>query len=67
MVLEGRIRIQRWGASPEEAAAGDTIAISPGEKHWHGAAPGGIGVHIAMNVDAATEWLEEVSDEQYRG
>jgi quercetin dioxygenase-like cupin family protein len=67
MIVEGRIRIQRWGEPPEDAAAGDTIVISPGEKHWHGAAPGGIGIHIAVNVDAATEWLEEVSDEQSRG
>jgi len=67
MVVEGCIRVQRWGEPAEEAVAGDTIVIPPGGKHWHGAAPGGIGVHIAVNVDAATEWLEAVSDEQYRG
>jgi quercetin dioxygenase-like cupin family protein len=47
-------------------SAGDTVMIGPGEKHWHGAAPGGIGTHLAVNVDAATDWLEPVSDAQYR-
>ena len=27
----------------------------------------GAGVHLAVNVDATTEWLEPVSDEQYGG
>lgn len=66
MILEGRVRIQRWGEPPDEVGAGDAVMIAPGEKHWHGAAPGGPGVHVAVNVDAATEWLEPVSDEEYR-
>ena len=39
--------------------------IAPEEKHWHGAAPGQRGVHLAVNVDVMTEWLESVSDEDY--
>jgi quercetin dioxygenase-like cupin family protein len=65
MILDGRVRIQRWGEPPQEVAAGDAVVIGPGEKHWHGAAPGGPGVHLAINVHFTTEWHEAVSDEQY--
>ena len=63
LILAGRVRIQRWGEPPHDVVAGDAVLISPGEKHWHGAAPGGPGVHIAVNVKVTTEWLEPVSDE----
>jgi quercetin dioxygenase-like cupin family protein len=66
LVLEGRVRVQRWGEAAHIVAAGDVVVIAPGEKHWHGAAPGGPGVHLAVNVDVTTEWLEPVSDEQYQ-
>jgi quercetin dioxygenase-like cupin family protein len=66
LIIEGCIRIQKWGEVPREAATGDVVMIAPGEKHWHGAAPGERGVHLAVNVNATTEWLEPVSDEEYR-
>src|SRR5262245_16835392 len=66
-VIDGDIRIQKWGEPPQEAGVGDAIVIPPGEKHWHGAAPGRTGAHLAINVNAKTEWLEPVSDAQYRG
>ena len=65
LVMEGRIRIQKAGEAPEEIGAGDAVVIAPGEKHWHGAAPGASGVHVAINVNATTEWLEPVSEEEY--
>ncbi len=65
-VVEGRIRIQREGHPAEDASEGDAIVIPPGEKHWHGATPGSRGVHIAVNINATTEWLEKVSDADYR-
>ncbi len=65
LIVEGRIRIQKWGEAPQEVGAGDAVMIAPGEKHWHGAAPAARGVHLAVNVDATTEWLEPVSEEQY--
>jgi quercetin dioxygenase-like cupin family protein len=64
MITEGRIRIQRWGEDAQDAGPGDAVVIAAGEKHWHGAAPGSRGVHLAINIDAATEWLEPVTDEQ---
>ncbi len=65
LVVDGGIRVQRWGAQAEDVEAGDAVLIAPGEKHWHGAVPGVRGVHLAINVDAATEWLEPVTDDQY--
>ena len=65
LITEGRIRTQKWGEASQEVSAGDTVMIAPGEKHWHGAAPGQSGVHIAVNVDVMTEWLESVSDDDY--
>lgn len=38
---------------------GDVVVIDPDEEHWHGAAPGGGGAHLAINVGAETTWLGE--------
>lgn len=37
---------------------GDVVVIGPGEEHWHGAAPGSGGEHLAINVGSETTWLE---------
>jgi 4-carboxymuconolactone decarboxylase len=60
LVVDGRIRVQAWGGPPADVEAGDAVVIPPGEKHWHGAAPGSRGTHLAVNVNAETEWLEIV-------
>jgi quercetin dioxygenase-like cupin family protein len=60
---------QRWGGPVEEIRPGDVVWISPGEKHWHGASPATAMTHIAIQekLDGKTvDWLEHVSDEQYR-
>lgn len=67
LIIEGRVRVQTWGEAPLEAEEGDAVVIAPGEKHWHGAAPGARGVHLAVNVNVKTDWLEPVTEEQYRG
>ncbi len=64
-VVEGRCRVQAWGEAMQEVGPGDTVYIAPDEKHWHGAAPATGTVHIAVNIDARTTWLERVSEEQY--
>ena len=54
----------------EEIRPGDVVWFSPGEKHWHGAAPTTAMTHIAVQekLDGkAVDWMEKVSDEQYRG
>lgn len=49
--------------------AGDVIWCPPGHKHWHGASPTTSVTHIAIQeaLDGRNvEWLEPVTDEQYR-
>jgi quercetin dioxygenase-like cupin family protein len=60
---------QREGSAIEEIRPGDVIWFAPGEKHWHGAAPTTAMTHVAIQEaleGKVVEWLEKVSDEQYR-
>ena len=66
LVKEGRGLVQKWGEPVRAITAGDAICIDPDEKHWHGAAPGTAMAHFAVNLTLTTEWLEPVSDDQYR-
>jgi hypothetical protein len=34
------------------------VVIEADDEHWHGAAPGGSGEHLAINLGGHTEWLE---------
>src|SRR5688572_27399078 len=67
LIVDGAIRVQRWGEPAQDVETGGAVVIPPGEKHWHGAVPGARGVHLALNVNVTTEWLEPVSGEQYTG
>ena len=61
--------VQREGGSIEEIRPGDVIWFPPGEKHWHGAGPMTAMTHLAVQeaLDGKTvDWMEKVSDEQYR-
>ncbi len=69
IVTAGCGRAQHWGGPLEEIRPGDVIWFPPGEKHWHGAAPATAMAHIAIyeSLDGkSAEWLEMVSEEQYR-
>ena len=66
-IVAGVCRYQVEGGPVREAAAGDLVAIAPGERHWHGAARGGPMTHVAINIDAKTSWFEAVTDAQYAG
>lgn len=69
IVTAGCGRAQRWGGSVEDIRPGDVIWFPPGEKHWHGATPTTAMTHIAVQerLDGKTaDWMEQVSDEQYR-
>ncbi len=69
IVTAGCGRAQRWGGAIEEIRPGDVIWIPPGEKHWHGAAATTAMTHIAIveQLDGkSADWMEKVSDEQYR-
>lgn len=68
IVTGGCGRAQRWGGPIEEIRPGDVIWFSPGEKHWHGAAPVTSMTHVAIQEQQdgkVVDWLEQVSDEQY--
>ncbi len=70
IVTMGSGRAQREGGPTEEIRPGDVVVFAPGEKHWHGAAPTTAMTHIAIQeaLDGkAVEWMEKVTDEQYRG
>jgi quercetin dioxygenase-like cupin family protein len=69
-IISGVGRVQTSGQPPREVRAGDVIWIPPGEKHWHGAGPTTTMVHVAIqeSLDGkVVEWMEKVSDEQYKG
>ncbi len=42
--------------------AGDLIVIDAVEEHWHGAARGTSGDHLAINTGTDTTWLESSAD-----
>ncbi|MEE8584548.1 MAG: cupin domain-containing protein [Acidobacteriota bacterium] len=60
IVLKGRCLVQKWAKAVRQVEAGGQVSIAPGEKHWHGAAPGAAMAHVAVNVDASTTWMEAV-------
>jgi quercetin dioxygenase-like cupin family protein len=69
IVTSGAGRAQRAGGPIEEIRPGDVVWFPPGEKHWHGAAPTTAMTHIAIqeSLDGkAVDWLEKVSDDQYK-
>jgi len=67
LVIEGRCRVQKAGEPVHEVAAGGAIRIEPGERHWHGASADAPMTHLALNIDASTEWFERVTDAEYMG
>src|SRR5881628_578199 len=61
--------VQREGGPIEEVRPGDVVWFAPGEKHWHGATPTTAMSHIAIQEKlngSAVDWMEHVTDEQYR-
>ncbi len=69
IITSGCGRVQREGGPIEEIRPGDVVWFPPGEKHWHGASPTTAMTHIAIqeHLDGkVVDWLEHVSDDQYR-
>ena len=69
IVMAGCGWVQHEGGPIEEIHPGDVIWFLPGEKHWHGATPTTAMTHIAIQerLDGKlVEWLEKVSDDEYR-
>jgi quercetin dioxygenase-like cupin family protein len=69
IVTSGAGWTQEWGGPVMEIRAGDVVWCPPGIKHWHGATPTTAMTHIALTGTVNgknVEWMEKVSDEQYR-
>lgn len=69
LVSGGRGWYQEGGQPARELRAGDVVNIPPETKHWHGAAKDSWFSHVAVEVPAegaSNEWLEPVSDEEYK-
>lgn len=69
IIVSGVGWVQREGGPIEEVHPGDVVWFPPGLKHWHGASPTTAMTHIAIQEmlnGKNANWLEKVSDEQYR-
>jgi quercetin dioxygenase-like cupin family protein len=69
IVTDGTGWIQQWGGPIGEIRKGDVIWTPPRVKHWHGATLTRAMTHIAIqeSLDGkVVDWMEQVSDEQYR-
>jgi len=69
IVTAGTGWVQEWGGPTQEIREGDVVWIPPGQKHWHGATPTSTMTHIAIQEfleGKNVNWMEKVSDEQYR-
>ena len=69
IVTAGVGLVQHWDGPIQEIKPGDTVWIPPGVKHWHGASVTSGMTHVAISeaLDGKTvDWLEHVSDEQYK-
>ncbi len=69
LVIAGKGWIQVEGEEKQEMNIGDVVQIAPEEKHWHGATDTDAMTHIAIQEakdGRAIDWLEHVSDEDYK-
>ena len=70
IVTAGSGWVQLWGAPRQDIRQGDVVWIPPGLKHWHGATASTGMKHTAIQEGLGgrnVDWMEHVTDEQYRG
>lgn len=69
LCTDGEGWYQEWNKKAQKLKPGDVVYIAPGVKHWHGASKESAFTHLAIEVPSdggKTEWLEEVSDKDYK-
>jgi quercetin dioxygenase-like cupin family protein len=69
IVTSGLGWMQPWAGPKQAIRPGDVVRIPPGVKHWHGATATTGMTHLAIQESEGgknVEWMEKVSDEQYR-
>lgn len=68
-VVAGEGRVQEDGGALRAIRPGDTVWIPPGVRHWHGAAPHAMMVHLAMQEKGedgkGVAWEDKVDDATY--
>lgn len=68
IVTAGHGWVQVDGEAAKPIATGDTVFISPGVRHWHGAARDTAMTHVAVSEaqdGTSVTWLEPVADALY--
>jgi limonene-1,2-epoxide hydrolase len=63
----GRGWVRFEGRDRDRLDPGGVVRVPVGVRHWHGAVPDEALVHIAVTAGGDTEWLGEVSPEEYAG
>ncbi|MDP3070094.1 MAG: cupin domain-containing protein [Opitutaceae bacterium] len=69
IVTSGLGWVQGEGSPVQEIRPGDVVWFPPGLRHWHGATPTTAMTHIAIQEQLngkVVDWMEKVTDEQYR-
>ena len=69
IIVSGCGWVQRDGGPVEEIHPGDIVWFAANEKHWHGATATTAMSHIAIQENLngkVVEWMEKVSDEQFK-
>jgi quercetin dioxygenase-like cupin family protein len=69
MITSGVGWVQQEGGAVQEVRPGDVVWFPPNVKHWHGASPTNAMAHLAIQEardGSAVEWMEHVTDEQYK-
>lgn len=61
--LSGRCVVVDRDGTELELGEGDVVVIEGGVEHWHGAAPGESGAHLAINTGEVTTWLDSSADD----
>jgi quercetin dioxygenase-like cupin family protein len=70
VITAGAGRVGTWSGEVREVKAGDCVWFEAGEKHWHGAGLTTAMTHIAITEaenGSPVNWLEPVTDDQFRG
>lgn len=62
---KGRLRVQEKGHATRELAEGATLHTAANVTHWHGSFPDQSVTQVSLSF-GVTNWMEKVSDEDYR-
>ena len=69
VAVSGIGRTQVEGEAVREMRPGDTVSVGPKQRHWHGAAPDRVFVHLAMQETdeqgESAQWHEHVNHADY--